>query len=185
VQIRKFTATLAAAALMTGAGVGIAQAKSSSQPGAGQTAREAADRRGPSDAQLETLADKLGVTTAELKAAMAATRPASGDRPQKGSMAADIAAALGADEAKVQAILEANSPATRPARPSAKPDQTALIAALASGLDIDEATVKTALDKLDAARETDHAARHAAMAAALAKQLGLKASDVQAALRRT
>lgn len=116
-------------------------------------------------------------------------RPAkpTGERGAKGAgMAADFAKALGVEEAKVTAILEANRPAkptTRPAdgtRP-AKPDQTKLIAALASGLGIDEAKVKAALTTLQSEHQADHEARHTAMYAALAKSLNLETSAVQAA----
>ena len=93
--------------------------------------------------------------------------------------------------AKVKEILDANRPArpartkgtkgTRPAR-GAKPSQTKLIAALASGLDIDTAKVKAALDKTETAhRNADHAARETAMYSALAKQLGVSADAVEAA----
>ena len=77
---------------------------------------------------------------------------------------------------KVQAILDANRPArpsgasrarpagtpgTRPAGPRAgrppRPDNTKLIAALASGLDIDTAKVEAAFATLDAAHKADHA----------------------------
>ena len=52
-------------------------------------------------------------------------------------MAAELAAALGADVAKVKEILDANRPA-KPARGGAartRPDDAKLVAALASGLD--------------------------------------------------
>ena len=59
------------------------------------------------------------------------------------------------------------------------------MSALSSGLGIDKATVQTALDKLDATHKADHTAREAAMAASLAKQLGLDTAKVQAALAAT
>jgi protein-disulfide isomerase-like protein with CxxC motif len=201
VQIRKLTAVLTTAAITSGAGIGVAQAQSTSggQDGSAKPTRKARGhkpRRGMSDAQLSALAGKLGVTTSRLKAALAAIRPATpagGERPKRGDMAADLAAALGVETAKVQEILDANHPA-KPAqgphggpgraRP-AKPDNTALIAALASGLGLDEATVKAAFDKLEAAHQAEHKARDAAFAAALAKELGLKTDVVQAALDAT
>ncbi|MEV4422694.1 hypothetical protein AB0L40_22365, partial [Patulibacter sp. NPDC049589] len=60
-------------------------------------------------------------------------------------------------------------------------DDTKLVAALATGLGIDEAKVKTALADIAAAHEKDHAAKDAARYAAIAKTLGLEAKDVQAA----
>ncbi len=103
-------------------------------------------------------------------------------------MASELAAALGADVAKVREILAANRPAkpargtagARPAR-GAKPSQTKLVAALASGLNLDTATVKAAFAKLDAARRAEHTAREAAMYAAVAKALGLETAAVKAA----
>jgi hypothetical protein len=101
-------------------------------------------------------------------------------------MATDLAKALGADATKVKAILDANRPA-RPARGTtpgtrpAKPDNTKLVAALASGLNIDAATVKAAFAKLDAAHKDDHGDRESAMYAAVAKQLGVSADAVRAA----
>ena len=103
-------------------------------------------------------------------------------------MAGELATALGVEVADVQAILTANRPAkpargtsgTRPAR-GAKPSNTKLVAALASGLNLDTATVKAAFTKIEAARKDEHAAREAAMYAAVAKQLGLQTAAVQAA----
>jgi len=143
-----------------------------------------------SSVQLAAIAKTLGVTTAQLKAALDASKPAkpTGNMPTGNGMATELAAALGADLAKVKEILDANRPAkpaagTRPApgtRP-ARPDQSKLIAALATGLGIDEATVKAAFDRLEAAHQADHAARETAMYAAVAKELGLSTDAVKAA----
>jgi hypothetical protein len=114
-------------------------------------------------------------------------------------MASALATALGTDLDKVQEILDANRPA-RPARPQGSAatrsgtrpagrrggrptmrDNTKLIAALASGLDIDTATVKAAFAKIEAARNADHVKREAAMYAAIAKKLDLTSDAVQAA----
>ena len=83
--------------------------------------------------------------------------------------------------AEIQTILDANRPAkpagARPARGAkpagARPSNTKLVAALANGLDIDEATVKAAFAKIEAAQKAEHTARAATMYAALAKELGL------------
>ena len=112
----------------------------------------------------------------------------------------ELAEALNVDAAKVRSILEANRP-TPPEGgqgygPGAGPggprgghpdggrpgfDDSALIAALATGLNIDQATVKAAFEKLAAAHEADHGARENAFFAAVAKALGLDASAVQKA----
>jgi hypothetical protein len=190
-RIRRFTALVGTAALVGGGGLGVAQAATD---GAQSTTTKRAAQRGhggPTAAQIKTLADKLGVTTAKLKAAMAATRPAkpAGERPGRGGpgdMAAALATALGVETSAVQEILEANRPAKgdRPA-PGTKPDHTALIAALAKGLSLETATVEAALAKVDATKEAEHEARHQEMAAALAKELGLETADVAAALEAT
>ncbi len=159
-RIRKATAVVTAAALMGGGGIGIAQAAS----GAGAGGNRPAHRGGGpmSSATLAKIAAQLGVTTTRLEAAMTATRPA---KP-----------------------ADANRPArpagARPIGPppaGARPSNTKLIAALASGLGIDEATVKAALDKIEAAHKAEHSTREAAMYAALAKELGLSTDAVQAA----
>ena len=180
-QISKLTATLVTTALLAFGAGGVAAAQPNSQSGS------QGPRQGPTGAQTSTLAKKLGVTAAELRAAMAATRPDRTSRRDRGDLAADIASALGEEKAAVQEILDANrppEPAQRP-RPGTAPDHTALIEALASGLNLDEAMVTAAFEKLDAAREAEHEARHAAMAAALAAELGLDADKVAKALEAT
>jgi hypothetical protein len=188
-RIRKATAIVSASALVGTGGLGVAQAATSAATGASGP-RPAMRHGGPlSSTQLSAIATRLGVTTAQLKAALQASRPA---RPADGAnrgdgMASDLAAALGVDVAKVKTILDANRPArpTAAARhagqPPAKPDDTKLVAALASGLNIDTATVQAALDKLDVARKADHAAREAAMYAAVAAQLNVSSDAVKAA----
>jgi hypothetical protein len=52
---------------------------------------------------------------------------------------------------------------------------------LAKGLNVDESTVKAALDKIAASHEADHVARETAFYAAIAKSLGVDASAVQKA----
>lgn len=137
-------------------------------------------RRGPDIAKL---AAKLGVTEAQLKAALDATGPADkGQRGDRGArFAKDIAGALGVSSDKVQAILEANRPAERPA-PDTKPDMSGLVNALSSGLGIDSSTVKAALTKLQATHKAQHDARETTMATALAKQLNLDVAKVKQAL---
>jgi hypothetical protein len=195
-RIRKATAAVSVAALVGAGGIGVAQAAStSSSSTAAKTARS--DRPGGksggpmSTASLAAIAKTLGVTSAQLKAAMDATKPAAGTKDDHAGMAAELATALGVDTSAVQSILDANRPAkpaagTKPtagSRPKrgARPDNTKLITALATGLKLDEATVKAAFAKLDAAHQADHAARETAMYAAIAEQLGVSSDAVKAA----
>ncbi len=190
-RIRKATAIVSVAALVGTGGLGAAQAASSGAAGSSGD-RPAQRHGGPlSSAQLSAIADQLGVKSAELKAALTAAKPA---RPAAGAagargdgMATALAAALGADVTKVKQILDAN----RPAKPTSaqrrsgarppQPDTTKLVAALASGLDLDAATVKAAFAKLEAARKADHAGRKGAMHAAVAAQLNVSADAVKTA----
>jgi HD-GYP domain-containing protein (c-di-GMP phosphodiesterase class II) len=179
----KLGALLVTGALATGGSLGAAQAATSSSDET-STTRQAGPRGGGPD--LSALASKLGVTTAKLQAALATARPAAAERPARSDRAADLAAALDVDAAKIQAILDAN----RPARPApgikpAAPDQSALVTALADGLSLDKTTVQAALTKLDAAHQAEHQARDTAMAAAIAKELGLSTEKVTAALEAT
>lgn len=191
IRTRKLAAVLSATALLGGAGIGVADAaktKTSNQTSS-QSARPGGKRGGmlPS-AALEKIATALGVSTADLKAALEANRPAkpTGTDGGPAGFAADLATALGVETSAVQTILDANRPArptSKPAKGSkpAKPDQTKLIAALAGGLNLDEATVTAALDKLDAAHEAEHTERETAMYTALATALDKTAAEVQAA----
>jgi len=193
-RIRKITAAVSVAALVGAGGISAANAASSSSDGpSGSRPAHAGPRpNGPMPAaQLNAIARTLGVRSAQLKAALDATRPAKparGGRPDRGAgPAGDLATALGVDVAKVKTILDAN----RPSRPVAgarkngepvKPNELKLVAALASGLNIDRATVQAAFDKLHAARKAEHDARESAMYAALAAKLGVAADAVKAAL---
>ncbi len=192
-RIRRMTAVMSAATVLGAVGIGAAQAATKTDGGSSTTSAERPaglpGRGGPTAAQLETIASKLGVTRAGLTAAIEANRPArpSGERrgDRGAGLAAELATALGVEASKVQAILDANRP-SRPAAGSqaarpAKPDHTKLIAALASGLNIEQATVKAAFDKLESSRRADHQARHDAQYAAIAKTLGLEADAVKAA----
>lgn len=188
-RLRKTTAVAASVALVASAGLGAAQAATSSKDRSASSTQQRPGKRGPSAAELNAIASKLGVTTAQLRAAMEATRPAkpAGERRGPGAdRAAAIAAALGADVAKVTEILEANRPPRPTTLPAAgtkppKPDQTALIKALADGLGIEQSVVKAALDKLEADHRAEHEQRHTAMVTALAEELGLEVAAVKAA----
>jgi hypothetical protein len=137
------------------------------------------------------------VTVAQLESAVKANRPArpaDGDRPHADGLADELAKALGVEAAKVETILQDNRPA-RPAdgqrpprgeRPPAGPKggwpgESGLVSALATGLNLPEATVKAAVDKLQADHEAEHATREADRYAAIAKALGVEASAVKAA----
>jgi hypothetical protein len=180
-RVRKIAALVGVASLGTTAAYGIGTQVGGGQAGA-KTSSTAS--RGPSTADLQTLADKLGVSVAKLKAALEATRPT---KPSSDPFVAALAKELNVSADKIKAALDASRPArpaagsTPPARGS-KPDSSALAAALADKLGLDQATVKAALDKVAAARKADETARRTAMAAALAKQLGLDPATVQSAL---
>src|SRR4051794_14067896 len=190
---RKIAAVLSAVSLMGATAIGAAEAASS---GSGtQTAKQGGQGhdRGPrplSTAQLAKIASALGVTTDQLKSALDENRPAkpSGDDAKHGpqQFAGDLASALGVDTSAVKTILDANRPPKPPSRPAPgtmppKPDTTKLVAALADGLNLDNATVQAAVDKLEAAHKADETARHTAMYAAVAKSLGVSSDAVQAA----
>jgi Clp amino terminal domain, pathogenicity island component len=193
-RIRKITAAVSVAALVGAGGISAANAASSSNdgPSGSRPAHSGPRPGGPMPAaQLNAIAKTLGVTSAQLKAALEATRPekpARGDRPDHGAgLASELATALGVDVAQVKTILDAN----RPAKPTAgarkqgkpgKPDDSKLVAALASGLNIDRATVQAAFDKLATTRRAEHDARETAMYAAIAAKLGVSADAVKAAL---
>jgi hypothetical protein len=187
ISIRKLAPVLAAASLAAGV-VGIsAQAQNSASGGTTtkSAGKAGGPHRGPGGPRIDVsaLATKLGVSESALQAALKAIRPT--DKPPKGEgrdgFATAIATALGVDTAKVQSILDANRPTTRPAK-DARPDDTKLVSALASALGIDGTAVTTALDKVHADHRASDDARHTAMAAALAKQLGLSTDKVSAAL---
>jgi hypothetical protein len=191
-RTRKIAAILSAASLVGATSIGAAEAASSgSGTQTGKQGGHGPKRGGPlSSAQLSKIAASLGVTTDALKAALDANRPArpSGDGPKGGpqQFASDLASALGVDTSAVKTILDANRPARPASRPApgtkpAKPDTTALVAALSSGLNLDEATVQAAFDKLEASHRADETARHAAMYAALAKSLNVSSDAVKAA----
>lgn len=212
IRSRTLTAALATTALLglsAGAigvdhGAGSTTEKSSKAKTTQAGKRAGRPHRGPgrlTTAQVDAIAAKLGVTSAQLKAALESTRPArpvdGGPRGDRGGkMAQDIATALNADVAKVKEILDANRPA-RPAdaprghghggrhhgpRPNAA-REAKLVTALATGLGLDEAAVKTALDGLRAAHAPGGMPRPGGMADALAAKLGVSAADVKAAFQ--
>ena len=187
-RIRKTAAIVTAAALIGGGGLGVAQAATGD--GGSRPARSGPPGGPMNGTSLANIASTLGVTTAQLRAALEANRPAKPAKAARGAdgMASELAAALGVDVADVREILAANRPSrgargTNGARPprGAKPSHARLIAALARGLNLETATVKAAFTKIEAARKAEHTAREAAMYAAVAADLGLSADAVKAA----
>ena len=173
--IRKTLATLGVMAAAAAGGAAYAGAQDDSGNSNGDRSAQQRPDRGPGGCErrgmrqnLNALARELGVSRAKLRAALQAV--GAGDRPDKGSLTADLAAALGVEESAVEEILEAN----RPDGPRG-PGHDDLAEALASGLNIDQAKVEDALENL-------HENRHEAFAAELAEELGLDADKVAEAL---
>lgn len=138
------------------------------------------------DARAAEIAKALDVETAKVQTILEANRPTppkAGDRP----------AAPKAGEKPPTPKAGEKPPAPKAGeRPAGGPhggrgpggprvDDAKLIAALAKGLSIDEAKVKTALAEVAAAHEKDHEAKDTARYAAIAKTLGLEATDVRKA----
>ncbi|MBF6620167.1 MAG: PepSY domain-containing protein [Patulibacter sp.] len=123
------------------------------------------------------LAKTLGVTEEKLRTALGATRGAK--KGDQGDRAAEIAQALGATAADVQSVLDGQSGGDRrgPGRggPGPHGDDAALVTALAEKTGKSKDAVTKALEGL-------HAAREDARAAELAKELGVDAAKVKAAL---
>lgn len=184
-KISRLALIVGTGALVSSGGVAAYAQSTTSSSSATKAARHAGARPAKlTDAQLTTVAEKLGVSLDALKAAMTSARPAKPAADKGAGFAADLASALGVDTAKVQTILDANRPAkpAAGAKPTSKPDDTKLVAALASGLNLDTATVQAALDKVHAAHPRGPKGdRGAAMDAAIAKALGKTAAEVHAA----
>ena len=187
---RTVAAVLATAVLvpigLIGVGSATAQGSSTGTPATQTQGQGEAPGHRDHGPDIATLAAKLGVTAAQLKAALDATRPSG--KPPRGDhgagFATAVAGALGVSVDKVQPILEANRPAQPPVRPAAgtKPDLSGLVSALSTSLGIDKAAVQAALDKVLAAHRAEAETRHAAMATALAKTLNLDVAKVKQAL---
>ena len=141
---------------------------------------------GPGGGHFDTaaLAKTLGVTEDKLQAALDNVRPAKGDRDGKRTeWTAAIAKALGQSNADVQAVLDANRPTppaagSTPQQRPTKPDDSALVKALAAKFGIAQDKAQAALD----AAHGDKGDRDNELAAALAKELGLDAAKVKSAL---
>ena len=195
-RTRRIAVIVSAGTLLSGAGLTVAQAAKTTTNASGVTAAKTraggpgGQRGAMSTAGLAKIASALGVSSADLKAALDAARPAAptGDSAGRGpgDLAAGLASALGVDTASVTAILDASRPAPPSGAPAkgsrpARPDASALVTALASGLNLDETTVKAAFDKLETTHKAADQARHTAMFKAVADKLGLTTDAVQAA----
>jgi protein-disulfide isomerase-like protein with CxxC motif len=180
-RIRRLAVVLGVASLGSTAAYGVGTQVGDGVAGANQSS-SSTRARGPSTADLQKLADKLGVSVTKLKAALDATRPAKpSSRPSADPFVTALAAELNVSADKLKAALDATRPSTPPAK-GTRPDRSAFASALAGELGLDQATVKAALDKVQAAHRADETARRTAMAAALAKQLGLDQARVESAL---
>jgi hypothetical protein len=128
---------------------------------------------------LSAVASKLGVNEAKLTAAVDAARPVRRSPFGREDRAAALAKALGVESSAIRTILDANRP-TRPAL-GTRPDQSALVTALAKGLSIDEAKVRTALARAESEHRAGHDAERTAMYATVAKAVGKSPAEVKAA----
>lgn len=81
----------------------------------------------------------------------------------------------------VEEILDASRPEGAGPERGARPDQSELVAALAKGLSIDSAKVRTALEKAEAAHRADHDAERTAVYAAIAEAVDKTPAQVKAA----
>jgi Clp amino terminal domain, pathogenicity island component len=168
-------------------------------------------RSGQRDEHEADLAQALGVTQAQLDAALTKLRPARradpgepaqalasklgidaakvraafdalrAKGPQAGDPLASLAKALGVDEAKLRAAMQAAGPRGGPG-PHPHPDDTAFAGDLAKALGLDASKVEAALAKLRTRAEADHKAKEDKLASALAAKLGLDANKVKDAL---
>ena len=156
-RIRKLSAVVTAVALVGAGGLSAAQAATSTD--AGPRGDRPAHRQGgpmPS-AALEKIAGQLGVTTAQLRAAMQATRPAkpAADSGPRDGKASELAAALDIDVAKVKAALD-KIEAAHKAEHTAR--ETAMHSALAKKLGVSADAVKAAFEANRPARPAKSAA---------------------------
>ena len=140
-RTKRITLGITAGALVLGAGLGVSgMATAATTPSPSTTSSTSTDGSAPADGFR-------------------------GHRGDRGQIAADLAAKLGVDEAKVteaiQAFREANKPATPPTE-GARPDRTAqdaaMAKALASSLGVEESKVTAALAEIRTAQQAERAA---------------------------
>jgi len=188
-NIRKIVSVLGTTALAAGAAYGVDAGHSDTSTAATQAGSNAQsgwpDRPGPRP-DLGALASKLGVSQAELRKALEATRP-SGDH--RNEMTTELAAALGVKKSDLQAALDKAPRPERPSgppgsgRPGDRPDDGALAKSLAGSLNLDQTVVEAALDKVHGRHEANRQDHREEMAAALAKKLGLSTAKVEEAFQ--
>lgn len=206
---RKVGSVVAVTALAAGAAyaVGFERSDTSTAALSGDRADDADRCDGGPD--FSALAEKLGVSEAELKGAFEAIRPTEDgpgdfggpDGPDDGpgfgpggpdgpprELGASLAKELGVSESELRKAFEA---APRPPMPDGppgfrergdRPDLSALAASLAKSLGLEQSKVEAALSKRLEEHEAEHRDGHREMAAALAKELGLSTAKVEAAL---
>ena len=110
--IRKTLATLAVMSAAAAGGAAYAGAQDDSGSSNGDRSAQQRPDRGPGGCDgrgmhrenIAALARELGVTRAQLRAALNAV--GAGDRPGKGDLSADLAEALGVEESAVEEILD-------------------------------------------------------------------------------
>lgn len=122
------------------------------------------------------LAKELGVSASKVSAAMDKLRDEDEDGRGRGGRRegfADLAQELGVSTAKLRSALQA----VRPDRGSRDRDDPT--AELAKALGVSQAQLEAAEEKARDAQEAEHEARRKAMAAALAKELGISATKVE------
>lgn len=130
--------------------------------------------RGDRAAGLAAMAKKMGVTSAELKKALDSLRPAKGDGPGGPELSA-LAKELGVSSTKLQAAFEKVRPSDAGPPPGGPPPGGRF------DRDGDRGGPGPGDPEKDGNRPDGPAA---AFAAALAKELGLKTADVQAAFKK-
>jgi len=135
--------------------------------------------RGPSAAQLRRTARALGTTTAKLRAAMRDAREAI-HGARRAEEAADLAKALGVDQAAVEKALEEGEGEAGRGRGDRGHGNRA--AALADALGKTEAEVEAALGELHEARQAEMEARRDEFARKLAAKLGISEEKVDEVL---
>jgi len=112
-RFRKVAVFVGAAALAGGVGVGVAAQGNDTASSQAAMPQRAGAPGGPGGMDVSALAQKLGVSTAKLQAALEAARPSGDPRDGHGgadALAAAIAKQLGLPTAKVQEALEASRP---------------------------------------------------------------------------
>jgi hypothetical protein len=156
---------------------------STSAPSAAASGSSTARDCGPRGAGrgLQDLATQLGVSQDKLKAALDAVKSKrSGSARQ--SLVDALAAELGVSADSVQNALKSARDQAAPGRPWRKPDADALAASLAKSLNLDEAKVKAALDKVRSDAQQRFEQERKQFADDLAQELGLPVDKVEKAL---